>query len=410
MDVTLFLLQIGVMLAVALVCGQLMRRIGQPAVVGELIGGVILGPTVFGLLFPGAYQRLFVTNEAVTVARNGLLTIGMLFFLFIAGLEVSPAQVRQSGPKVVGTSLLGILVPFVLGFGLVWFFPAFWGPLAETHHLALAMVIGVALSITALPVIARILVDLGLMQDELGAVVLSAAIIDDLIGWTLFAVVLGSFAPHGGEYVSGKPWLPLVLGVAFVLVVLVGGRALGPGAFHWIRRRLPWPGAFITVTAILVLLSAAVAEGIGIHAVLGAFLMGVALSQQFEERDQAREVVSQFAISFFAPLYFVAVGLKVNLLEGFDLLLVAVVFAIACVGKLAGAGLGAWLGGMPPKRALTVGFAMNARGAIELILATVALEEGLIDQRIFVALVFMAIATSMMSGPAIKRLVGAPSR
>ena len=142
-----------------------------------------------------------------TIARDGLLTIGMLFFLFVAGLEVDFSRVRHSGPKVVATSLLGILVPFALGFGLVWFVPALWGPPAETHHLALAMVIGVALAITALPVIARILVDLGLMQDELATVVLSAAIIDDLIGWTLLALVLSAFAPHGASYASGMPWL-----------------------------------------------------------------------------------------------------------------------------------------------------------------------------------------------------------
>ena len=149
------------------------------------------------------------------------------------------------------------------------------------------------------------------------------------------------------------------------------------------------------------------AEGLGIHAALGAFFVGVALSRQFEAHDEAREVIYQFAVSFFAPLYFVSVGLKVNFVEGFDLLLVAVVLAVACLGKLAGASLGAWLGGMPPRHALAVGFAMNARGAMELILATIALQEGLIDQRIFVALVFMAIVTSLMSGPAMKRLVAA---
>ncbi len=138
--------------------------------------------------------------------------------------------------------------------------------------------------------------------------------------------------------------------------------------------------------------------------------MGVALSQQSEEHSQAHEVIYQFAISFFAPLYFVAIGLRVNFAAGFDLWLVVAVLAVACIGKVAGAGARAWLGGMAPRRALAVGFGMNARGAIELILAIVALEHGLIDQRIFVALVFMAIATSPMSGPAMKRLAGAPGR
>ncbi|HSN77167.1 MAG TPA: cation:proton antiporter [Anaerolineae bacterium] len=408
MDITLFLLQLAAMLAVAVVFGQLMRRLGQPAVLGELIGGVILGPALFGWLLPTAYQGLFTANVGTALARDGLVTIGMLFFLFIAGLEINPTQALQSGPKVVATSLLGIAVPFALGFGLVWFIPALWGPLAETHHLALATTIGVALAITALPVIARILVDLGLMQDELATVVLSAAIIDDLIGWTLFALVLSSFTSQGPGYASGMPWLTPLLGGVFVFLVVAGGRWLGPVAFRWIRLYLPWPGGFIAVTAILIFLSAAVAEGIGIHAALGAFFIGVALSQQLGERDQAHEVIYQFAVSFFAPLYFVSVGLKVNFGAGFDLLLVAVVLAVACLGKLGGASLGAWLGGTPPRRALAIGFAMNARGAMELILATVALEEGLIDQRIFVALVFMAIVTSLMSGPALKRLVRVP--
>jgi Kef-type K+ transport system membrane component KefB len=163
----------------------------------------------------------------VRLAREGLLAIGMLFFLFIAGLEVSLAQVRRSGVKVVAISLLGMALPLGLGFALVWFIPSLWGPSAATHRLALAMTIGVALAVTALPVIARILIDLGLMQDELAAVVLGAAIIDDLIGWTLFALVLSAFMPHGFSAASGMPWLTPLLGGLFVLLLVAGGAVAG---------------------------------------------------------------------------------------------------------------------------------------------------------------------------------------
>jgi Kef-type K+ transport system membrane component KefB len=169
---------------------------------------------------------------------------------------------------------------------------------------------------------------------------------------------------------------------------------------------LAWPSGFIGLITIIVLLAAALAEAIGIHAIFGAFFVGVALGRAFGEEDQhVREIIYQFAISFFAPLYFVSVGLRADFAAHFDLPLVLIVFAIACAGKIGGASLGAWLGGMPRREALAVGFGMNARGAMEMILASVALEYQVIDQRIFVALITMALTTSMLSGPVMQRLL-----
>jgi Kef-type K+ transport system membrane component KefB len=249
--------------------------------------------------------------------------------------------------------------------------------------------------------------DLGLIKQPLGAVVMASATINDVIGWTLFALILSAVDPVGLAHRS--PWL--------TVGCLAGLGILGYTLRRWVRHpiwgrlkaSLPWPSGFVAVMAVLVLAAASFAETLGLHAVFGAFLVGVALAPNTEERRRHYDVVHQFVMSFFAPLYFVSIGLKTNFAASWDLGLVLVVFLIACLGKICGAGFGAWLGGMSPREALAIGFGMNARGAMEMILATVALESGLIDERMFVALVVMALATSLLSGPAMQRLV-APLR
>ena len=404
-DLILFFVQVCTMLGVALVCGQLMRKLHQPAVLGELIGGVLLGPTIFGMLAPVAYSNLFHGSEVATTGRDAVIRLGLLFFMFVAGLEVDMAHVIQRGLSVVATSILGIVVPFALGFGLVLAAPALFGTQAQGRAMLFAVFMGMAMSISAIPVIARILMDLDLMKTELGTVVMAAATIDDLVGWSLFAVILSRFAPGGLH--TGGPLVTVGVVLGLFAVILTLGRWVGPRALHWLQSHLNWPSGFIGVTTMLVLLAASITEALGIHAVFGAFLVGVALAETSEAWAQAHDVVYQFAISLFAPLYFVSVGLKADFIANFDLPLVLVVLLIACLGKIVGAGLGARLGGMPPRQALAVGFGMNARGAMEMILASVALEYGLIDQRVFVALVVMALVTSMLSGPMMQRLLGA---
>lgn len=401
-EIIAFFIQLALMLAVALIFGQLMRRWGQPAVLGELIGGVLLGPTVLGALFPASHAWLLPETGNLPLARETLVKLGMLFYLFIAGLEVNTSYLRQRGLSAVLTSLLGILLPFALGFASVWFLPHWWG---QHNFFILSLFIGTALSISALPVIVRILKDLRLVDRELGMVIIAAAIVNDLIGWTLFAVILTEFVPNGA--VERSFWLTLAWVFLYFVVILGLGRWAGRPLLAWLQSHLPWPSGFIGVTAVLVLSAAAVAEAIGIHAFFGAFLVGVALAQNdtTSQGQQAHETVYQFVVSFLTPIYFVSIGLKANFLTHFDLPLVSLVLVVACAGKILGAGLGAKLGGMSTPEAWAVGFGLNARGAIEIILASVALEYGVIDQRIFVALVIMALVTSMMSGPVIQRLL-----
>ncbi len=404
MDMVIFFLEIAVMLSMSLFCGQLMSRFSFPAVFGELFGGIILGPTVWGWLNPGTYNWLFPTSGAVFHGRDALIQICMLFFLFAAGLEMNLSIIKKRGINIAWASLTGIVVPFILGFGIVVLFPDLWEGHFQGKTLFFAMFMGTALSISALPVIARTLMDLELMNTDIGMIVIATATINDLVGWSLFAFILSNFAPD--SIIDIPPQMTFILVLLSFAFMLTIGRTLAQKALKWLKSYMPWPGAFLGITTILILLAAACAEVIGIHAVFGAFLVGLAFSQNLGERDEAHEMVYQFVMYFFAPLYFVSIGLRANFVASFDLTLVLVVLLVACIGKVLGVTLGLRISKMPWRQSAVIGFGLNARGAMEMILATIARDAGIIDDRLFVALVIMALITSVLSGPIMSRLNG----
>lgn len=399
---TLFLVQISLVLAIPLFMAKCLQKLALSPLVVELLCGVILGPSLFGTLAPNLYARVFPALGRATQAREAVTELGLLLFVFMAGLELRPKRLRTLGLPIIWTSFFGILFPLILGVGSVLLWPGFWRNKAQSTIPLLALFVGTILSISALPVIARILMELNLIKTELGTIVMSAAMLDDMAGWGLFAVILSNF---GGEGHSGRN-----LWVSLIMVVLVFGLLLNLSNQR-MQRAVGWlnlPKDTLQLKLIfLVLMTAAIfSQAVGTHATLGAFLAGVALGRIPEARKLAHESFFQTTAGIFATMYFVSIGLKANFVANFDLGLVAFVLLVACLGKISGVYLGGRLGGKQPRDALVVALAMNARGAVGIVLTTVALESGLIDQRIFVAFIAMALATSVLSAVGIKRVLG----
>lgn len=398
-------LQLATMLGFAIMCGEMMRRINQPAVVGEMFGGIVLGPTVLGSLVPSLYYWLFLSSANVTIVRDASTKLGMLLFLFYAGLEVNLSDLKTVRKKAILIGLVGTLLPIALGVALVYAVPrAFWGPAVESHFLSFALFVGMNFANSANPVIARILLDLGLLNGPIGALIMTATIVDDLVNWTLFAVILSDFAP-AGQTTDGSLLTSVLLVGVFFIVVLGLGRWAGPAAMKRIQRHVAWPNGFIGVTAVLVLCASSAAEALGVHAFLGAFLLGAALSDTEKRQNEAHGVIGHFVMSF-VPIFFISMGMSTNFITNFDPLLVVVILVAATVSKIGAVLLGAKAARMPLDREVwAIGFGLNARGATGIILAGVGLTNGVIDARIFVALIMTALLTSFMAGPMMSRLL-----
>jgi Kef-type K+ transport system membrane component KefB len=402
-DWTLLSIHLATMLLVAVVLGQAARRIGIPAVVGEIAGGLLLGPTVLGRLAPDIQAWLFPAAGPITSARAAIARVGMLFFIVTIGLDISVGEFRRIGRKALAVGTVGTFVPLVLGFVMCYAFPDVIG-VTRKDLFATALFMGSILSLSANPVIARVLMDMGLFKSEIGRTIMSATLVDDLVGWGLFAVILAEFAPQATGQGQGAAILGLVC--LFVGGILLAGRFLLPPIRGWVQRTMPQPSSLISCIAILALLGAAGSEHLGLHSFLGAFVVGIALAEIYRADPRPFETIGEFSYAVFTPVFFVSMAIGADFIEGFDPWLVALVTIVAFVGKICGVFIGGRLAGMASREALAVGCGLNARGILGIVMAAAAHDAQLIDLRLFVACVLMCVITTMAAGPALGLFLG----
>jgi Kef-type K+ transport system membrane component KefB len=402
-DVMVVFLALAALLASAKLAGELVKKLKQPAVLGEILAGILLGPTVLGHFRPSLYALLFPHSGPVALVLDGVTAISVVFFLLTAGIEIDLASIFRQGKSALLVSLFGMVIPFAFGLLSAWAFPKLFGADEGTDRLLFALFIGTALSISALPVVARILMDLGLLRTEMGTVIMSSAMFDDLVGWILFGLVLGMMHPNANSGHGIRHTIILVL--SFAALMLTVGRWLIHKILPFIQAHTTWPGGVLGFIFSLTLASAAFAEYAGIHAVFGAFITGAAVGESQHLRERTSEHIHEIVTNVFAPLFFASIGLHTNFVTNFEPRVTLIIFAVACLGKVLGAGWGARLGGMDLRTAIGIGLAMNARGAMEMILGILALQAGLIHEPMFVALVVMALATSLLSAPAIRLVI-----
>lgn len=400
-DVMTMFLALAVLLGCAKLAAELMQKIRQPSILGEIGVGILLGPTVLGHFRPQLYATLFPTTGPMPVVLDTVTTLGVVFFLLTAGLEIDLRSIFRQGKSALLVSIFGVAFPFIVGFAAAGTFPTYMGAEVGADTLIFALFVGTALSISALPVIARILMDLNLLRTEMGTVIISSAMFDDLVGWILFSFVLGMLHPRAGQSVADATKHTIILVLLFVGLMLTVGRWLIDKLLPILQAHTSWPGGVLGFIFTLTLAGAAFTEYAGIHAVFGAFIIGIAVGESGHLRRRTSQHIHEIVTNVFAPFFFASIGLRTDFASNFHLGLTATVIGVACVGKLLGAGWGARLGGMDRNSALAVGLAMNARGAMEMILGILALQAGLIKEHMFVALVIMALFTSLLSAPAI---------
>jgi Kef-type K+ transport system membrane component KefB len=378
------LLTIAVVVAVARGVGSVMRRCGQPRVMGEIVAGILLGPSVLGVVWPEGLALLFPSES--TTALRPLAQLGVIFFMFMVGAEVDFDLLRGSGKRAVAVSLSSVIAPMSLGVALgIWLHPRLGG---STDRFGFALFLGAAMSVTAFPVLARLLRETGLANTRLGALAIACASVDDVIAWCLLAGVVA--------IVDATGWNELlsVLGAMVTFGVLV----------RWFVRPLlaRLKSTPLWLACCLALLLAWITDKAGIHAIFGAFVAGLILPRSGDAIERLRAEVEPLTAVVLLPVFFVSVGLtaRIDLLDSRYLWQVAaLVIAIAVSGKLGGAAAAAKLCGEDWKTSIRIGVLMNTRGLTELVILSVGLERGLISAQVFTIMVLMALATTFMAAP-----------
>jgi Kef-type K+ transport system membrane component KefB len=399
------ILSAGTILLAARALGWIFQRIGQPRVVGEMTAGIVLGPSLLGRYFPGAFAYVFPSSSLPVL--TALSQLGLLLFMFVVGLEVDLQRILKQRAAVVLISNVSIVLPLALGIGLATaLYPQFAGEQVPFSSFALFM--GTAMSVTAFPVLARILKERNLLGTDLGTTAISCAAIDDISAWLLLALLTAMV--H-----SAQSWrhlaVTLLFLITFVVVMLLPVRQAATSLESLYRRR----GAGLELISALILIMLAASwttERLGIHALFGAFMAGLVMPKSEAMTAEIVERIESLSLALLLPLFFALTGLRTRIdlltdrsLWGYTLAIIAT----AVLGKLAGAALAAKATGMTWKDSIALGVLMNTRGLVELVVLNAGLEMGVLSPALFTMMVLMALATTFMTTPMLIALKVRPS-
>jgi Kef-type K+ transport system membrane component KefB len=382
LTLVLLLLQIAIILAVCRLLHELVERIGQPPVIGEIIAGLLLGPSFFGWLAPNLFVRLF--PPASLPALNALSQIGLVLFMFLVGLHLDIAEVWALRRVAGLAGLLSIAVPFAAGFALATPLHA----LAPTSPmLPFSLFVAVAMSITAFPVLARILADQKLTATRLGHVSIACAAFNDVLAWSLLAWIVAVSRSGEASFLQ-----PILIVVAYCAVM-----------WFVIRPLLRWVPNELAAMLIFVFLSSWVTELAGLHALFGAFFAGVIWPRGNVNFEEVSAKIEPIAMAVLIPLFFSYTGLRTNI-SGVNWTYTLIIIAVAVTGKIGGAFAGARMMGFDSRNAFSLGVLLNTRGLVELVVLNVGLDLGILTPALFSMMVVMALVTTLMTSPVLNAL------
>jgi len=393
----ILLAQILTIILVARFFGWICRKIGQPSVVGEIIAGIVLGPSLLGLYFPEFKETIFPVASLGNL--QFLSQIGLIFFMFVIGMELDLKVLRNKAHDAVVISHASIIFPFTLGIGLAYFMYDSFAP-EGIEFLSFALFCGIAMSITAFPVLARIVQERGIHKTKLGSIVITCAAADDITAWCILAAVIAIV--KAGSFVSSLYIIAMAVAYVFLMIIVVKPFLKRVGDLYSSRKTLSKP--VVAIFFLTLIISAYVTEVIGIHALFGAFMAGVIMPESGKFRSIFIEKVEDVSLIVLLPLFFVFTGLRteIGLLDDPYLWkITGLIIAVAVAGKFLGSTLAAKFVGQNWRDSLYIGALMNTRGLMELIVLNIGYELGVLSPMIFTMMVIMALVTTFMTGPAL---------
>jgi Kef-type K+ transport system membrane component KefB/nucleotide-binding universal stress UspA family protein len=397
-----FVAQLALLMLVGRVLGEIMMRFKQPGVMGQLIAGLVLGPSLLGLLFPDWQHAIFPSAKEQKAMLDGVSQFGVLMLLLLTGMETDLRLVRRTGGASAIASIAGIVIPFLCGVALGEALPDSMLP-DPGKRLITSLFLGTALSIASVKIVATVIREMNFMRRTVGQIILASAIIDDTVGWMITAVIF-SLALQG--HVDMWSVAQSVLGtLAFMGLSLTVGRRLVFIVIRWVNDYFASEFAVITAILLIMCVMALITDLIGVHTVLGAFVAGILIGESPILTRHIDEQLRGLVFAFFMPVFFGTAGLSADLtiLKDMNFLLLTVgLIAIASIGKFGGAFTGGKLAGLTFRESLALGTGMNARGSTEVIVATIGLSMGALSQNLFTMIVTMAVITTMAMPPTLR--------